>query len=310
MSLRLAPALLPLALALAAALGGCGASTSASVPAAGAPVRASSGAAAPVTATPPALRRLPARRATVWAVGDGADGGPVARRLARRIGRGAPALFLYLGDVYERGTAAEFATHYGPLYGGFARRTAPTPGNHDHPQRAAGYGPYWQRALGGPVPAYYALRIAGWRVLSLNSEAPHDAASPQLAWLRHQVRGGGSCRIAFWHRPRFSAGSHGDQADVAPLWDAVRGRAALVLGGHEHNSQRLRPIGGTTEIIAGAGGHGDYPLDARDPRLAYAATGTPAALELRLRPGVARLAFLTADGRRLGAHTVRCRPGA
>ncbi|MCW2998542.1 MAG: hypothetical protein JWN65_2091 [Solirubrobacterales bacterium] len=264
--------------------------------------------AAVAASLPPALRRLPSRRATVWAVGDGADGGDGGRALATLIGAGKPSLFLYLGDVYETGTAAEFADNYDPVYGTFKRRTAPTPGNHDYPLHADGYTPYWQRSLGGALPDYYALSIAGWQVLSLNSEAPHDAASPQVAWLRARVRDGGSCRIAFWHRPRFSAGLHGDQADVAPLWDTVRGRAALVLNGHDHTSQRLKSIGGTTEIVAGAGGHAPYPLNVGDPRLAYGSTGTPTALELRLRPGRADVLFRRSDGTTLDHKTVRCRP--
>ncbi|MCW3013143.1 MAG: hypothetical protein JWO02_235 [Solirubrobacterales bacterium] len=263
-----------------------------------------------VTHAPPALRRLPSRRATVWAVGDGADGGTGGRELATLIRSRRPSLFLYLGDVYETGTAAEFAGHYDALYGSFKARTAPTPGNHDEAQHALGYDPYWRRALGGRVPDYYALRVAGWQVLSLNSEVDHAATSPQAAWLRERVRGGGTCRIAFWHRPRFSAGLHGDQVDVSPLWDSVRGHAALVLNGHDHTSQRLKPIGGTTEIVAGAGGHKPYPLNVGDRRLAYGSTGAPTALELRLTPGRAQLTFWRVDGKRLDQTVVRCRPGA
>src|SRR6478672_2894904 len=69
------------------------------------------------------------RGTTVWAVGDGPDGGADAARVARLITRANPDRLLYLGDVYEDGTAGEFARNYDPLYGGLATRTAPTPGN-------------------------------------------------------------------------------------------------------------------------------------------------------------------------------------
>jgi hypothetical protein len=259
------------------------------------------------TAAPPALRHLPQDAATVWAVGDGADGGDGGRALARRIIAGRPDLFLYLGDVYEAGTAAEFATHYHALYGPLAPRTAPTPGNHEYPQHAVGYDPYWRGIFGVSLPSTYRVTIAGWDVLSVNSEAPHDPASAQVAWLRRQVATGGTCRIVFWHRPRLSAGLHGDAADMAPVWDAVRGHAALVLNGHDHTSQRLKPIGGTTEFVAGAGGHRPYPLNAADPRLAYGSTGTPTALRLRLTHGVARVSFVSSDGVVRDHRTVGCR---
>lgn len=44
----------------------------------------------------------------------------------------------------------------------------------------------------------------------------------------------GTCRLA-WHRPRFTAGKHADARDVAPLWEALRGRAKIVVNGHDHN---------------------------------------------------------------------------
>ncbi len=249
---------------------------------------------------------LPARRALVWAVGDG-DATPAAARLVRVIGRSHPDLFLYLGDVYERGTAADFARRYAPTYGLLARRTAPTPGNHDWPMARNGYFPYWRRATGRRLPGLYALKVAGWEILSLNSETSHGGDSAQLRWLRARLRQPGTCRLAFWHRPRFSAGTvHGDQPDVAPLWQALAGRARLVIGGHEHNSQRLRRRDGITQLVAGAGGRSLYPIRGSDSRLAFGDAGRHAALRLDLRPGAARFAFVASSGRVLDRGSVRC----
>jgi acid phosphatase type 7 len=257
----------------------------------------------------------PARRAVVWAVGDGADGGADAKAVARLVRTGPVDRFLYLGDVYGPhlvglvrgdGTAADYRTRYAPVYGGLATRTAPTPGNHEWPQRGGGYEPYWRRVMGRTPPAYYRFTIAGWQVLSLNSEAPHDPGSAQLRWLARQVARPGTCRLAFWHRPRFSAGSHGDQPDVAPLWKALRGRAALVVAGHDHDMQRLRPIDGITSFVSGAGGHGHYGLRA-DPRRAFGDDRAYGALRIDLRPGHARLRFVAAGGRVLDSSAVRCR---
>jgi hypothetical protein len=260
----------------------------------------------------------PAQRAVVWAVGDGADGGSAAKAVARRVRANPVDRFLYLGDVYGPqplaflrgdGTAADYRTRYAPVYGALAPRTAPTPGNHEWPQRGSGYEPYWRKVLGRTPPAYYRFTIAGWQILSLNSEAPHDRGSPQLRWLARQVARPGTCRLAFWHRPRFSAGRHGDQADVAPLWNALRGRAALVVNGHDHDMQRLRAIDGITEFVSGAGGHGLYGLHA-DPRRVFGDDRTYGALRIDLRPGHARLHFVAADGRVLDSSAVRCRQSA
>lgn len=246
-------------------------------------------------------------RAEVWAVGDAATPGPGPRRLAATIRRARPDRFLYLGDVYESGTAAEFRRNYDPLYGSLGAVTEPTPGNHEWGNRFSGYYPYWRAKKGRGQPPWSSVRIAGWELLNLNSEAPHGPGSPQLGWLRRALAAGGDCRIAFWHRPRFSAGLvHGDAPDIAPLWDALRGHARAVLTGHEHDLQRLRPSGGLTEYVAGAGGRGRYPLDSSDSRLAWARDDRYGALRIVLEPGHATFEFRDAAGRVLDRSAATC----
>ena len=256
----------------------------------------------------------------VWAVGDAADGGPAGRRVARRIRTARCDRLLYLGDVYETGTAEKFDRHYDPLFGPLAPVTAPTPGNHEWDNRIEGYDAYWTSVRGAPPPPWYAFEVGGWEVLALNSEEPCDPASPQGRWLRARLERDVEARLAFWHRPRLSAGTHGDQPDVAPLWDALRGRASIVLVGHEHNLQRMQPTGGLTQFVVGAGGRGHYALARawrwprrrrrpgeqpfRDRRLAWAGDADDGALRLELSPGLARFAFVAADGRILDAGAI------
>lgn len=244
---------------------------------------------------------------SVWAVGDAADGGEPAGRLADMIADEEPDLFLYLGDVYPNGTREDFAERYAPDWGPFKARTLPTPGNHEWANRRRGYNPYWRRPDGRTLPAYYAVRTGGWEILSLNSEAPHGPGSDQVRWLRRRVAGGGNCRLAFSHRPRFSAGSHGDAPDMAPLWNALRGRARLVVGAHDHNMQRLRDRDGIVELISGAGGRSHYNASDDDARLVFFNDKDFGALRLTLSPGVARFAFVDVDGRTLHSGTARCR---
>jgi hypothetical protein len=240
----------------------------------------------------------------VWAVGDGPDGGTAATRVAQLIARGRPDLVLFLGDVYTPDYTA-FPAAYGEL----AARVFPTPGNHDWPENAwIGYLRYWNTVMGRSLHAYYALRVAGWEILSLNSEAPHGPGSAQLRWLNAQLAEPGTCRIGFWHRPRYSAGLHGDQVDMAPLWDALTGHASLVLAGHDHDMERLRPIGGLTELVSGAGGHGHYALDHHDPRVEFGNDTTYGALRITLTPGRAVLDFVALNGWVLDSSTVLCAP--
>jgi predicted phosphodiesterase len=250
------------------------------------------------------------RSARVWAVGDGADGGNASMQVAELIEKGRPDRVLYLGDVYEEGSADEFERNYRPAYSRFDEITFPTPGNHDWQNHDAGYDPYWEKA-NPQVPTnrhYYRFTAGGWEFISLNSESGLEAGSPQRKWLKAQLRGKrGNCRIAFWHRPFLNAGRHGDQKDTGVLWRALKGRATIVLNGHDHNLQHFKPRDGIVELVSGAGGHQHYSSNQNDPRLAWDEDDQFGALRLDLRPGLARFRFVAVDKGTIHSGRVRCR---
>lgn len=248
-------------------------------------------------------------RAEIWAVGDGADGSSESYAVAKMIARAKPDRFLYLGDVYPKGTAADFAERYEPTYGRLAAITAPTIGNHEADNREFGYDPYWRAVHGRTPPSYYAFRMAGWQIISLDSEIDHSPDSPQLHWLRRKLQGPGDCRIAFWHRPWLNAGTtHPGAGSMSSFWDALQGHARLVLNGHEHNMQRQAPTQGMVQLVAGSGGNDQYALDRSYPGLRFGNDTLPGALRLRLTERRARFAFVGVPGRVLDAETRRCRP--
>lgn len=254
--------------------------------------------------------QAPGQSAVVWAAGDGADGSAAAKRMAARIAADRPDRFLYLGDVYPDGTAADFRRNYATTYGRLDRIAEPTAGNHEWANRNSGYRPYWRRAKGRPQRDYYSFRLAGWELINLNTEIPHGPGSRQLAWLRGRLGARSTtCRLAFFHVPRFAArGLHGDNAGVAPIWNMLRGDARLVLNGHEHSLQRFRRRDGMTQFISAAGGSILYRLRGRDRRLAFGRSGVTGALRMVLEPGRATLEFRSAGGRVLDRSRVTCRP--
>ena len=261
-----------------------------------------------LAAAPGAGGQAPApERAEVWAVGDAATPSPGARRLAATIRRARPDRFLYLGDVYEYGTAAEFDRNYDPLYGSLGAITEPTPGNHEWANRFSGYYPYWREKKGRRQPPWSRTAVAGWELINLNSEAAHGSGSRQLQWLERAVAAQGDCRIAFWHRPRFSAGTgHGDSPDMAPFWRVLKGKARAVLGGHDHDLQRLRPRGGIAQYVAGAGGRSRYELNRDDRDLRWGNDDTEGALRIVLKPGLATFDFRSASGHLLDRSRRSC----
>ena len=257
---------------------------------------------------------LPPRKlggTVLWALGDGADGSRAAARVAEMVVRRNPDRFLYLGDVYETGSAAEYESNYAPAYGPLERRTAPTVGNHEFAERSEGYIPYWTD-VHGSAPPYYSFRASGWQLLGLNSELEHDDGSAQRAWLGRMLAARprfGDCRLAFWHRPRYSAGYQPDAPDIAPLWRPLRGRARIVLTGHDHNMQRFEPRAGIHQFISGAGGHEAHEVDEEDPRLAFANDSRRGALRIRLGHEEARWRFVSVRGRVLDSGRLSCRRG-
>jgi len=255
----------------------------------------------PKAAPPPAV--------VVWAVGDGGDGTREAKAVGARIAADRPQRVLYLGDVYERGTLADFRKHFATVYGRLVQRMEPTLGNHEWPRRTQGYHPYWRSIKGRRVARYYAFTVGGWRFISLNSEDPGDPR--QLSFLRRELaRAPGTCVMPYWHRPRFNAGEHqAEEANVQPLWLQVKGRVPAILSGHDHNLQRFLPRDGTIQYVAGAGGRERHDVDERDARLAFSRDAVDGALRMRLAPGIARLSFVSVDGQVLDRSTVRCRPG-
>jgi hypothetical protein len=245
---------------------------------------------------------------SVWAVGDGADSGAADDALAAMIQQHNPDAFLYLGDVYEFGTASEYATNYAPGYGRLKSITRPTPGNHEWDNRAEGYDAYWGASF--TSPHYYSFDLGGWHLISLNSEEAHDEGSAQLNWLRADLsERTGNCTIAFWHRPRYSAATvHGDERSLASFWELLAGRATIVLTGHDHNYQRFKPIDGISNWVVGTGGHGHYGVDANDSRLAAHNATDYGALRLDLSGNRAAYTFVNVAGGILDSGALGCNP--
>lgn len=239
-------------------------------------------------------------RVVVWAVGD-ADP-PRSRRVARLLGNAD--WILYLGDVYPDGRYDDFLRWERP-FGRLVERMAPTPGNHEWRNPTEGYERYWTEVTGSSPPAYYGFDLAGWRILSLNSELEDRTQS--LRWVDEEVASGGNCRIAFWHRPRYTASRRGNHRGVDDLWQAVRRRVRVVLSGHDHNMQRLKRRDGVVQMIAGAGGRRLYELNSRHRRLAFGDDEHFGALRLVLTPGRLRWRFVTGGGEALDAGSMRCR---
>ena len=118
--------------------------------------------------------------------------------------------------------------------------------------------------------------------------------SPQVQWLRADlVAHPAACTLAYWHRPRFSSGTHGNslvpQLPFQILYDAG---ADVVLVGHDHTYERFAPqtpdgiadpVKGIRQFVVGTGGESHYPLTALQPNSEVFDATTSGIIKLTLK---------------------------
>jgi len=168
-------------------------------------------------------------------------------------------------NAYPNGRLEDYRDCYASSWGRHRNRTYPSPGNHEYDiPGATGYFEYFG-ARAGSGEGYYAYSLGTWRIFSLNSEIPASAGSPQALWLEKELAAAGArCAAAYWHRPRFSSGSHGDNRDMTDLFRILYAAGVeFVIGGHDHLYERFArmspdgvadPNNGVRSFVAGTGG--------------------------------------------------------
>lgn len=184
-----------------------------------------------------------------------------------------PDIVLVPGDLaYNEGTIDQFNSYYHPTWGQFYNITYPAPGNHEYRTGgAAGYFDYFAARVNGRK--YYSFDIDNWHIISLNSEQDVGSSGTQASWLVQDLAANSNlCTIAFWHQPRFSSNSHGDNDFISSFWDPiVDANVDIILNGHDHGYERFVPMdkqgdansGGPTEFVVGSGGKSLYTF--QDP---------------------------------------------
>ena len=258
---------------------------------------------------------------TVAAGGDGASGELNSGYVTNLLASIDPNLFLWLGDVMEKGSMAEFYNWYGVgnvYFGQFRSITNPTIGNHEYENGVApGYFYYWDN-----IPNYYSYDANGWHFISLNSNSAYvvvDALSAQYQWLAQDLASHqGTCTIIYYHHPRFSIGSQGDTPELSDIWALMaQNGVEIVINGHDHNYQRWVPLDGNgqpsptgiTEFVAGATGHGVTAFATTDSRVVYASDDSPNAygvLLMKLNPDGAKFSYQNIYGVVLDSGTIPC----
>ena len=207
----------------------------------------------------------------IWAIGDFGSGDEEAagvREGYMKYRRGKHTdIWLTLGDMaYFFGRDKEFQIGlFDGVYRNMICNTViwPTPGNHDmrHSDSQIQTGPYYDifsvptggEAGGEPsgTQAYYSFNYGDIHFISLDSEdTPRDKHGEMANWLRRDLKNDNhKWKIAFFHHPPFTKGTHDSDMDLdsngrmkdmrenfLPILEKYG--VDLVLGGHSHIYER------------------------------------------------------------------------
>ena len=168
-------------------------------------------------------------------------------------------------NAYPSGAYTQYTNCYHPTWGRHKSRTKPVPGNHEYnTSGAAGYFRYFSN-----TSSYYAYNLGDWRIYALNSQIDVSSTSAQVRWLKNDLAANPKrCVLAYWHKPRWSSGSHyGSNSRYQTLWKTLYdAHAEIVISGHEHNYERFKEMNssgtasspGLREIVVGTGGASHY----------------------------------------------------
>lgn len=213
----------------------------------------------------------------IWATGDFGTGDWIAKSVKDgylRFSRDHHTdVWLMLGDIaYYFGQDDEFQKSiFRDIYKNVMPNTViwPTPGNHDmrNADSQTETGPYYElftvskngEAGGIPsgVEAYYSFNYGNIHFISLDSEdTPREKHGPMAEWLRNDLENDDhKWKIAFFHHPPYTKGSHDSDRDVdsrarmkemrenfLPILEKYG--VDLVLGGHSHVYERSHLLHG------------------------------------------------------------------
>jgi len=238
------------------------------------------------------------------AAGDIANCGRTQDESTAQLLDGIAGTVVTLGDnAYPDGTLDQFNNCFGPTWGRHRDRTRPSPGNHDyHTAGGAGYYTYFGAAASpldvnctSDCRGYYSYDLGGWHIIALNSEIERGAGSVQEQWLRADLAANQSvCTLAYWHKPLYSSGQHGNNSSVQAFWQALYDYGAdVVLNGHDHTYERFAPQNpagqadparGIREFVVGTGGASLYSFIAIQPHSEVRNNTSWGVLRLSLHP--------------------------
>jgi len=193
------------------------------------------------------------------AFGDSGGGGSDQYALLEQMYTVPFDLMIHTGDVaYDDGTIGQYEDNVFGVYADLFRNIPffPASGNHDYrTQQGAPFRDVFNLP-GASGERWYSYDWGRVHFVALDTETDYatqmkwleqDLAATQLPW-----------KVIYMHRPPYSSGMHGSdtrlQNMLAPI--AEKFGVQLVLAGHDHDYERMKPQNGVAYVVTGGGGIG------------------------------------------------------
>jgi acid phosphatase type 7 len=201
------------------------------------------------------------------AFGDSGLGSSAQGQIAARLDADTFDAALHTGDIaYSRGTYAEFDARFFPYYRNWLRRHAFWPSISNHDDMTGSATPLRQlfvlprdggsAAYPNNAERFYSADYGPVHLVALDTQAAFLSTArrqEQLAWLAADLQAAQHqpWRIAFFHRPPYSAGTeHGSDLAIrqafGPLFEQYG--VQIVVSGHEHSYERSVPWRESTNV--------------------------------------------------------------
>jgi predicted phosphodiesterase len=193
------------------------------------------------------------------AFGDSGGGGADQLALLDQMYTVPFDLMIHTGDLaYDDGTIDQYENNVFGIYGDLFRNKPffPASGNHDyHTMQGAPFREVFNLP-GDNGEKWYSYDWGRVHFVALDTEADY---STQMDWLDRDLAANQlPWTVIYMHRPPYSSGAHGSDTTLryklAPLLEKYG--VQLVLSGHDHDYERMKPQNGTAFVVTGGGGVG------------------------------------------------------
>ncbi|MBA3464138.1 MAG: metallophosphoesterase family protein [Deltaproteobacteria bacterium] len=202
----------------------------------------------------------------ILAFGDSGSGNSDQWALREQMEEVPYQLMIHTGDLaYEDGSMENLEQNVFNVYDDLFRHIPfyPAAGNHDHhSSSAAPFREVFKLPENGDGEKWYSYDWGRIHFVALDTEADYKT---QAKWLDEDLsKSNLPWKVVYLHRPPYSSGAHGSDTGLRTILEPVinKHRVQLVLSGHDHNYERMKPHAksGTQYIVTGGGGRGTYAV--------------------------------------------------